>query len=694
MKEYTGKTVNRKRLWIIEIFLIMVMGVLILTPYFLNVNFEGNDTVFHYRCIEVMSRYSLSDIVKGMIFKDEILHGMLMDNFTGNTGYGAGIFYPPLSHAAVVVVYKLIGFTGISLMACYRITGIICMCLSGIMIYLLGRMLIAGKVSKRENDEKLIINPAFLSSIIYMTALYHISDHMSRDAIAECWIFVFIPILFMSVLFLIRDNYPMFVLTFVISCVGLIHSHLVMTVYTVLFFGIAMLISFKEIFLYNTVIKDEYNNSNSVKFFKKHLIKRILYVAAGLIITCLISLPFFVRLIINRRGASYYVFDGNMTTVDLLNRNRMSLLDFFVGMKNGNIAVHSNLILLALVIFALFVYFYPGKNQKLIGLKGIMKSTPEKRILFISGAFFFILSGILSSQLIDWRFMPHFLQIIQFPWRLLVFQVFGMTVMAAVFIISLAGLYESTGEAVEESVPEGMEIGENIKITPKRIILILFISCIAYTLIEQISNYMLIYDRDYREYLNVYDYDDYLPMNSVGKYIDEIDTDCVYWCSSGEKSDGDIGDGINEGTDKSIITADISENEMISFKLSDSLKEKDNEKLDESLLYIEVPRLYYQGYTIEVVDNANSNEAGIGQKRTIEYHETEKGFLGINFPPGSVVTVRYTGTDAEIIANRISLVAIIVFMVYCILGFLYNHKTRNVMKNKSTTTKVINMIMQ
>ena len=623
---------------IADICFIILSGMIILIPYFLNVNFEGNDTVFHYRCIEVMARYSIPDILGGMYLKDSILNGMLMDNFVGSAGYGAGIFYPPLSHVVAVLIYKILSFAGVSLILSFRLAGVLCMILSGISMYVLGKKVYPElSVGHKDEKPKAVFNPAFLASVLYMSALYHISDHMSRDAAAEYWTFVFIPVFFISIICLLKDDHFGFIISFVISCVGFVHSHLVLTVYMAFFFGAAILISIKDIAGKNV----------------SHCIKRISAIVVGLMISILLCLPFFVRLMQNRSGASYYVFDGEMTTVELLNRNRMSLTDFFVGMKNGNIAVHCNLIFLALVLTAVFIYFYPGKNERLIKLKSIMKSSPEERVLLRSGILFFGLSCILSSKLINWSIMPHFLQIIQFPWRLLVFQTFGMTIIAMAFFMAFSKLFNDTAE--EE------KLAQKLKLDPGRIMLIMLISCIAYTAIEQFSNYMLIYDRDYRDYLTVYDYNDYLPMNSIGKYIEEVDADCVYTSKytipAVSSSAEEIVFGLQEYDEAEKNTGDSTGNN------TESIMEDDIDNDIDNSISVEIPRLYYQGYTVETEDGSHN-------KTTVPYYETDRGFLGINVPPGSVVTVRFTGTKEEITANRISLVAFVVFMLYCTLGLI------------------------
>lgn len=69
---------------------------------------------------------------------------------------------------------------------------------------------------------------------------------------------------------------------------------------------------------------------------------------------------------------------------------------------------------------------------------------------------------------------------------------------------------------------------------------------------------------------------------------------------------------------------------------------------------IELPRLYYLGYTLKNSD-----------KEIINIYENDKGFIGANVSSGSY-TLKYTGTILDNIASRISLLTILLYIFYII----------------------------
>jgi uncharacterized membrane protein YfhO len=69
---------------------------------------------------------------------------------------------------------------------------------------------------------------------------------------------------------------------------------------------------------------------------------------------------------------------------------------------------------------------------------------------------------------------------------------------------------------------------------------------------------------------------------------------------------------------------------------------------------IELPRLYYLGYTLKNSD-----------KEIINIYENDKGFIGANVSSGSY-TLKYTGTILDNIASRVSLLTILLYIFYII----------------------------
>ena len=91
---------------------------------------------------------------------------------------------------------------------------------------------------------------------------------------------------------------------------------------------------------------------------------------------------------------------------------------------------------------------------------------------------------------------------------------------------------------------------------------------------------------------------------------------------------------------------------LLEFKVS-GLKDKENVKL-------ELPRLYYLGYSITLTSNDN-------KVSNIDYKNGKNGFIEISVPQNGTIKISYVGTTlyrVAIIIRNVFIIAIILYTVY------------------------------
>ncbi len=100
-------------------------------------------------------------------------------------GYGAGLYYSPLSHYTIVIIAKVVSVFGVSLMSAYKLTFILSVFLSGVFMYRLALSFTGG------NRVASIISSAFL--VLYPYRLFNL---FCRLAVAEAFAFTLVPLFF------------------------------------------------------------------------------------------------------------------------------------------------------------------------------------------------------------------------------------------------------------------------------------------------------------------------------------------------------------------------------------------------------------------------------------------------------------------------------------------------------------------
>lgn len=339
-----------------NIIVIIISSLIIMLPMFLNNYYKGHDSGFHISNIESI--------------KEQLTNNLsiyILPNMVKTFGYGTELFYPILSHVTTAYISIISGF---DVLISLKIFHLLTVLLSGIVMYFLSK--------KLSQDNKI----ALISSIIYMTLPYHISDIYIRDALAETLLFIFIPLILLGLTYLFEDKQKFYFL-FTIGYIGGILSHFTMMIYFTLFI-IPFFIMYRK------------------QVFKKDII--ITIILSGITIL-LVTSPFFVTMISHKLLGNYAVFlEGHMAGyIWWAARNPLDYINIFKHFNTNDIKYYFDIVTIILL-------FYTLKNYKKI-------DHTNYRFPLTFG----FIAMVLSTLIFPWDIMPQFFRMIQFPWRLVLF---------------------------------------------------------------------------------------------------------------------------------------------------------------------------------------------------------------------------------------------------------------------------------
>ena len=362
----TSKYIN---LYTIIIFL---FSLFMFSPMFFNY-FLGDDTTFHAANISA----------RGLNFSN--IFSKILPDIANNLGYGTGIFYPMLPHTLGGLFLNIMSFLGLGEFAVLKLLKFIVIFGSGLTMYLY-----ASKLFKSKKH-------GLITSLFYITSSYFFSDIYARDALNESFIFIFMPLIFLGIYYLFSENEKFkFYLCFITGYVGMMYSHLVLSVWFTLIFIIFLLLFIKEIFK------------------KQHLVPLIIASILILIFTSLFTVP----LIEHTLNGEYRVFNNVLSVLTWT----FDLKNFFVqiptiSQQHNHLIVNFNIMVILLSLLALFKVF--------------TKEIPLYRRKYILG---FLLILIISMFFVCnkaiWYIVPDFLNNLQFPWRMCSFITFGISLFA------------------------------------------------------------------------------------------------------------------------------------------------------------------------------------------------------------------------------------------------------------------------
>ena len=365
-------TLKKNKYINIYLIIIFIFSIYMISPIFFNY-FMGDDTTFHASNIAI----------RGTTFFN--LFSKVIPGIGNNLGYGVGLFYPQLPHFLGGLILNIISFLGFKEYASLKLIKLLTIFGAGISMYALGF-----KIFKKQTH-------GLIASLFYISSSYFFVDLFSRDALNESFVFVFVPIIFLGIYYLFEEkNQFLFYLYFVLGYVGMMYSHLVMSVWFTIILIIFLLLFIKDIFK------------------KQNLISLINAAVLILIFTS----PFTVPLIEHMINGKYVIFNAKLSTLTSTFDYKQFLVQIVDITGNHNyLYTNFNIVVIMLSIVSLFKLF--------------TNRIPLYRKKFIIG---FLIIGIINIFLACnntiWYFVPKFLNNLQFPWRLCTFASFGICIFA------------------------------------------------------------------------------------------------------------------------------------------------------------------------------------------------------------------------------------------------------------------------
>lgn len=360
-----------------------VIGLMFAILVLISPLLEGKVTWGHDYSFHISNMYLTHEsinLLKLNILLPKIFGGTIANGF----GYGTGLFYQPLSYYLTSYIAYFLDILNVNIYLSITILEIITITLSGIFMYILLKRIF------KDN------NIASIGSISYISSTYFLCNIYTRCATAEMLTFIFIPLIFLALYELFFGNKLRFNILFIIGYVGMIHSHLVLSIYLTLLI-IILFLCFPR------------------KVLKKDIMKRLIFSS---VIILLISSPYLVPLLEHKIQGDYVVFSQNgMYTDYWLTENSINIHEFYTtSTKPNNVKIYLNLIvLIASIITIIF-------NKK------IFKN--EQRKIYIITIILIIITAFVSSSSFPWEKVPQFLKMIQFPWRLRGLLAFGLAILA------------------------------------------------------------------------------------------------------------------------------------------------------------------------------------------------------------------------------------------------------------------------
>lgn len=387
---------NRKH--IIYIFLIFVVGSIISIPLLNNkLNVLKDDGIQH-----IIRINEITECLKN--FESTKISNNLCNGF----GYSWDIFYGNFTSIIPGIINIFVG-SGINT---FKLFLYILLILSGISMYI--------STYKMFNKHELSI----IASVIYMCAPYHLNDMYIRYAVAEFASFIFIPLVFSGLYCILnnnnnsdnknrdrknllnnkegyeqKENSNTGICMLILGSSGLIITHLISTTITAFFAFIYLIFNFRK-------LKD-------IKILKKILL--------SILLILMVTSYFWIPLLENSINTKYEVYEPNkMSSSESVNYHRVELKDLISN--KDNFQIHE-LGIVTITFVLLTIY-------------SIWKMDREKRKIVLIFLGFGIISILLTTKLINWEYVPKIFLFIQFPWRMLEFSSYFLSVVASVSFCS------------------------------------------------------------------------------------------------------------------------------------------------------------------------------------------------------------------------------------------------------------------
>lgn len=347
---------KHKEVVVLTIFTIFFTLIALKSPAML-----GHDTNFHLANIE--------NLKQSITLANPLPLDKIVPNLSHGMGYGIYLFYPMMPHLIVAYFAKLLQLfsmgTDTALFLFYILSSVV----STIFIYIVSNKLFQKK------------SLAIFSAIVFLCMPYRIGTMTVRGALNETLIYLFLPMLILSFLYLKEKRWNLFYIFFISGWVGMIWSHLVMALYTALLFLPILL------FLWN------HRN-------EKEMIKHVTYA------TVLVSIIVLPGIITTFCQDGYLVFkEDYVTRIGLLKENTLGIQDYLIPKSNydWDVPFFLPVVTILSLLYSLIQFF---KNKK---------KDPFWITLWIELCLLFF----FMSPYFTWEGCKNTLGMIQFPWRLL-----------------------------------------------------------------------------------------------------------------------------------------------------------------------------------------------------------------------------------------------------------------------------------
>lgn len=356
--------------------------------------------------------------------------------------------------------------------------------------------------------------------------------------------------------------------------------------------AVGMINSHTVLTIYLVILVAIYMIMNIKYCLKVDVIKNII-IAACMIMA--LSLPTVVPMLEHKILGSYAVFEEGHMTYQNSNIGENKGLKIFQYLNPNDIFFIQS----GLIVFGI------------LGIYSMKKIFKEKeKFLFVSSMV--VISGLavlFTLNIIDWERLPKVLSYIQFPWRLCVFSCMGMSVIGALGLSCFNEKYQKV-----------------IIVFLVMFTLNTVMTTYNYGKLEEVTSEMV------KGYADIGNQKEYLPT-ATHDYLD------YYFDRNNEIL-------IVDETVEAKIEVIHDNTPNISFEIESP----------EELVVIEIPRIYYLGYSIIYTSN--------GESTKLEYSENEKGFIEIRLnSPDGIIDVEYTQTAVSRLANWVTGVTVILLCV-------------------------------
>lgn len=244
-----------------------------------------------------------------------------------------------------------------------------------------------------------------------------------------------------------------------------------------------------------------------------------------------------------------------------------------------------------------------------------------------------LIFAVLATDIIPWATIGKYLSIVQFPWRLYVLSTVLLSFGDAVVIFRVTGaLFLGASDTPEEYDNEHQVINDDGLINRYGIVLALVVSLLTLSTIYTYSNQ----NREYYDYSN--DYYTYKPFTAsviAGEWLPESVTNKETLVEESEHTYDDNGNDVLFKRVKNKVVFEVNGSES----------------------YVDVPFVFYKGYTAKSIDGTRLYVDGSGSNGFARVYTN--GYIG-------EVTVKYNGTISQYLSSIISFAAIflLIFWAY------------------------------